>query len=87
MFHWNIRYFEKKFNKYSNVSLNLFQQWTDENPVTVPAIIPWQGSFHVHVNLNAEESTVRMPCMADDMMLNFKGGVYQSTNMEGVDKI
>jgi len=36
--------------------LNLFQQWTEENNVKSPSIIPWQGPFHVV--LNAEESTV-----------------------------
>lgn len=39
-----------------NFFFTLFQQWTNENPVKLPAIIPWQGPFHVA--LNAEESTV-----------------------------
>ena len=55
LFHWNIW---KKFNNYSNISMNLFYQWTDESAVTVPAIIPWQGPFHVA--LNVEDSTVLM---------------------------
>jgi len=38
--------------------MNLFYQWTDENAVTVPAIIPSQGLFHVA--LNVEDSTVLM---------------------------
>jgi len=71
LFHWNIW---KKFNKYSNISMNLFYQWTDENAVTVPAIIPWQGPFHVA--LNVEDSIVLMFWLVFFFLETLQGSIW-----------